>query len=220
MISVPNAERQLDGATFFLDQLKAAISRPRAFYHFTGAVLGDARSVYQALEYEANQNGTATAYTRWYQDWRSRLSPPDKAAFDAMRDLRNQDVHEDGIPIAVGLTARVDENSGEVSREIRLQRDGLDTGLVVNVAAGATGLFETVEATGLELIGITDSGSISGVSTEGSGSFAFEANPAYTFDNDDVISEVVSSCERYVALAGRLLSDWRASPDGARSRSP
>lgn len=91
---VPNAERKLDAAIFFLQQLRYAQEDPRAFQHYASAVLNAARSVDYALRYEAGDR-----YRSWLDAWLAAL-PKDQQAF--ARDLigfRNADLHGEGMPV-------------------------------------------------------------------------------------------------------------------------
>ena len=90
---LPNAERQLDGAKYFLDQLQANPENPRAFYHITGALLKNAVSVRLALERTVSEK----RFRAWYNKWEEGLSVQDQELLKIMRQTRNKDIHREGM---------------------------------------------------------------------------------------------------------------------------
>lgn len=70
---LPNSERQLDGAKYFLDQLQANQQNPRAFYHITGALLKTVVSVRWRWNVPFPKTNSALGTENGLKDYRTRI---------------------------------------------------------------------------------------------------------------------------------------------------
>lgn len=203
---LPNSERQLDGAKYFLDQLQANQQNPRAFYHITGALLKTVVSVRLALERTVPKN----QFRSWHRKWIKGLPDQDQELVRIMDQTRNKDIHREGMSLLVGLQVEVGANNANDRATITLCQGEAPVS-DVTVEGDTTGVFEAAVGADLAIIGILGTGEFSvAVSTgEARTSKEFNAHPVYRFDRVSIKEDVQCICREFVRLAEKLFQDFQ-----------
>ena len=101
-MNIPNVEKKLREAEFFLselaDQASRALGVGEEFDCFLSAFLGACRTVDYRLRHEQ-----PTLYPPWRSQWDAALSPDDRALIKFLVDDRNFEIHESGSTRVEGV---------------------------------------------------------------------------------------------------------------------
>jgi hypothetical protein len=203
---LPNAERKLDGARFFLELLERTQDEPRAFYHYLGALLSNVKSVDYALRTEDAR------YIAWRKSWSKQLTSEEQTLVGKMFNLRDRDVHNKGLPLSVALAIRVTANVGDATVSIKPRKEGSSANLTeLSVGAGMTGMFEDcVNATPrVATPEIMRPGGFTADVRGDTRALSFRVVPRYQFESSTLGNDALDCCRALLALAERLLTDYR-----------
>ncbi|MCZ6690306.1 MAG: hypothetical protein O7H41_11925 [Planctomycetota bacterium] len=222
---VPNAERKLDGARFFLERLEEDKEDPRTVYHHLGAFLSCARSVSMALEHESYQPRVPendprgicqlcerplrreTPFHKWLKEWLAKLSEDERAVAKRLTGYRDRDVHRDGLPLSVEIDTLLTHSTESMNE---LLGEDLD-------AAGG----QVWERPPSQMVAppfasvhpIEIRQHYAQIDPDLPGKPLMQCT--YNFTGSDAMPDVITACRRHLEVATRLLLDYRAVSAGA-----
>ena len=209
---LPNAERKLDGAIFFLNLLAKSLDEPRAFYHFLTAVLGAVRAIDYTLKNEHCKQHRNPDYETWLDSQLKKLCPSEQRLVEAMFGLRDRDVHNDGLPLSVTFPVEVRTSNIHVSATVKVRKEGDNTDLAaVSVPSALTGTFE--DATTAPPRVATPSMMAPGrftadIKTSTEMPADIRVVPKYKFINSKFKEDAFSQCQSLVTVAERILQEY------------
>jgi hypothetical protein len=101
-LEIPNTERKLREAAYFLRSLSekasAPVRDPEEVLHLLSAFISAGRSVTFVLQAEAKE-----AYDSWFPGWRDRLSTEEQQLLAAMNEYRVSELHRTGADVRAEL---------------------------------------------------------------------------------------------------------------------
>ncbi len=205
-VDTPRARHKLDEAGFFLDLLrKEREGNPRAFGYFLSAYLNATYSFAQVLEVEAkrglkegaqNKKQAKAAFPLWYENWVKTLSAEEHPVWVLMEAQRRGEVHLLGAETV------------KETKAIPLEPPKTHPAAFYSFSftgGGPPAIYADAWMEEKRRLGLPPWAS------------AWREAQVHHFEIAGERQDVVQTCQRYLALLERLLTDFHGSPLAATS---
>jgi hypothetical protein len=201
-MELPNAERKLNGAKFYLKKLEESRDKPQDIYHHLSSILEDLVSVRNSLINEFGED----QWRPWLENWRKNLNPQDRKLADSMVGYRIRDVHGKGLPLKITIPILGQAYSGTVTIDLKKG--------VVLLRATTTSVVEKEITRFKDSVSSERMMQSDPLTHDVYGNGIGKIKEIYTFDDIHINHDVIDMCKKAIVTVERLLNDARSPISG------